>query len=346
MRRPTFYMDYKVLVLICEEEKKYSIWHKIIHNHVEIHISPIGTDNNEDLEVIDAFDNASRTANLTIEQEFFDRLESQDLSKYPRDVFIIDVTEEKANELSENFGVLVLSSTNFSNFNIKGISFERDIGKNRVYEKVNADGNKLCGWEEVLSNYKSTFPISTLVINDNYIFDKYEISRNTLNLKSLISALIPSRLKCEIHVLINFFNADGKITQATFDAIVVKLQIELSNSSRSVRVTILTHNRKDIYHNRYVFTNYFMIKSQNGFNGFDESLTLSRFHDNDVELRSYFFSMDKEDAFEYIKFMKFFTALKSDWDEFPVKSKLNSQEFKRAGYHSNRLIESFRVNTK
>lgn len=188
----------------------------------------------------------------------------------PRSLFFLDISKEKADELSEKYGVIVQSDANINDKALQFI-FRKGVEKGEV---IKGTSN---GWQNLFKDL--TFPPSnSLVISDNYLLQNEEKGKliGFENLKLLLNAILPLKLEATFHLFIitpmpqrispekaNQLNGMLKAYLHTIRNYDFQLEFVFSNT----------------IHPRKIISNYYVVVCDKGFQLFHPIRT-NKIHDN------------------------------------------------------------------
>lgn len=195
----------------------------------------------------------------------------------PRSMFLLDISTEKAKELSENLGVIVQSDANI-NDNVLQFAFRKGVEKGEIIEGT---GN---GWQNLFKGL--TFPPSnSIVISDNYLLQNEKDGKliGFENLKLLLHAILPLKLGTVFHLFIitpmpqkisseraNQLNGMLKAYLRTIRDYEIQLEFVFSNT----------------IHPRKIISNYFVIVCDKGFQLFHPTRTKEVHDANEIAATS------------------------------------------------------------
>lgn len=180
------------------------------------------------------------------------------LLEFSRSVFILDITQEKAEELRTSLGLMVQSKNSLSD-NI----FQFHI-KDTVSKKEVKDGHK-DGWDFFFGLRRHPWlPSNVLIFSDEYLF-KNEVRGENLgvrNLKSILLNLLPKKLETEFQILVvspipknNRFKAQKISDELTEFVHGLPLQYDCT----------ITFVFTDAIHTRKAISNYYVMTCDKGF---------------------------------------------------------------------------------
>jgi len=136
------------------------------------------------------------------------------------------------------------------------------------------DGIELCGWSAVLKGY-SVLPVNSVIIIDNYLYHNEKDCCHD-NVLSILKNLLPQNLGVDMHILLVIWDdGGGKFSRIALETIKKKLDDYLvTQYPYTIKVSLLTHNRKDIFHQRAVITNYHFLETHHGYHTFRHKKTV------------------------------------------------------------------------
>lgn len=195
------------------------------------------------------------------ENSYLSRIEKMELNGVadPFAIFILDVDEDTANRISENYGVVchALSSKTTSN----------PIFQDGIEKTVERQETRK-GWMELLTG-KNTTPSNHLIFIDRYLFsdDSNGITQQDGldNVAEVLEKALPSKLGVDFHVLL-IFDATEMGKNMTFNQLSTKLNAIKKHIKRPYNIIIeaLSINHSDFNydetHNRRILSNYYIIR--------------------------------------------------------------------------------------
>jgi len=136
--------------------------------------------------------------------------------------------------------------------------------------KKQGKSKRLTSWEQV-SNY--TLPLNAVVICDNYICSHYWSVENNL-FKLLSTILIKKELEVPIDILIitkSLYKENGSLKETSLKCVHDRLSREIKNiiGNDFFNLTMVKTELPGT-HDRYIFTNYYVLNSGNGFSYFSK----------------------------------------------------------------------------
>lgn len=223
---------------------------------------------------------------INVEPEFFDEVgENSYLSmvqslvpnsiKSSQAIFILDITEEKAKEISEKYGVICHS---FKSNPVSNPIFQESIEKN-VEKK-----EKGRGWHELLSP-ETIYPSNSLIFVDRYLFSKDSEGitgqDGVDNAYEVLDKILPAKLGVDYHILFVFDASTlSSYSGVDFKSISTQLHKLLKRLERPYNIVLETvsidHNdlNYDETHNRRILSNYFIIRVDRSLKAFSSKYSL------------------------------------------------------------------------
>ncbi len=203
-----------------------------------------------------------------LRQGFFANVDNEDLSLYPRDIFLLDKDDEFCKNAMDRFGVIVINSNSLEKIQTLSKKYQKSFDKGEEYT-VHKEGKKLQGWSAFTSNFNLA-PLNSIVLIDNYIFNN--INSGKENLLQLFGSLLPNTLESAFHILIVIENKDAKHSLNSLTPVHKYIEEELNKLVEyQVELCIVSHVYSEEFHNRILLTNYHLIKAQYGFDMFRNS---------------------------------------------------------------------------
>jgi hypothetical protein len=217
-------------------------------------------------------------------KEYFNQIETADLSQHARDIFLLNKTSEICNNLMNVSGVLTLCSETLSEIKILTKRNYRSYSKGQASASDNNSG----AWRNFFGEYNLN-PLNSIVVIDNFLFNKIELGKR--NLISLIKAVLPERLEISFQILIVLNNKEGKFSTEKLNKIKHDIETELkSDVQYQIDVSIVTYlSKKEEFHKRVIVTNYHLISADYGFDVFDEKGNAEK--PNDIFVSGAYFSL-------------------------------------------------------
>lgn len=232
------------------------------------------------------------------------------LKDFPKEIFILDFSEEECKEISEAYGALVISSfaLNFPDFYCN-FSF-KEFAKKEKIECKNKDGKVLEGWNAHLHE-RSLGPISSILLIDNFLFTN---DWHVENIVSLAEAILPKSCEPTFHFTFAFNDKNG--LKAKVERLLPEIEKKLKALRRyNIEVGLIINIFKN-FHKRIIISNYSAITADRGFCTFKGSVVKE---DNDCHIRGGYHLIDsKSDDVGYVtmeKNLKKAKAAKENNDE-------------------------------
>jgi hypothetical protein len=175
------------------------------------------------------------------------------LVNYADCVFILDINEQWAKNVTAQYGVLVLSQDKI------------DLSSLMLHDYYSCVKQEKGTWNEVLEKI-SEVPFNTILINDRNLFkDIYKNGEETHyygidNLRDFLKSMLANRRPCAnmpIHVFIGF---DIKVLKQNFTKLSKGIKTTLSSMSNNLKVELVAYQGSSSFwddsHNRWIVTNY------------------------------------------------------------------------------------------
>ncbi|MBM3435735.1 MAG: hypothetical protein FJY07_05905 [Bacteroidetes bacterium] len=275
----TVYTDFNILeeiFLFKDDFESYGLLYKIIMDFSDVMI------NIEDEEF-----NKIKENNIFIKslikrpdkkiyplKRFFENILEEDLSNFPRDIFILNESQDFCNSSMQKFGVLVLNSSDLNEVKALAKRHKKIYSKDEVVETY-LPLTTLKGWHSFINDLK-LHPLNSIVIIDNHIFNNRKAGIR--NLVNLIESILPENLNVPFHILIIIDNREVKFNQNALSKFKDEIKNQLSvKVDYEIKIGILSHSLDDEFHNRVLISNYFIITSDYGFDCFDNERSKKSF---------------------------------------------------------------------
>lgn len=212
-------------------------------------------------------------------KDYFDALreDKSQIVEKPRAMFFFDITVLEAEELSSKYGVIVQSETAI-NDHVLQLSFKKGLNKGTTV-KGNDDG-----WRNLLAGVKLP-PMNSLIITDNYLLQNESNSKHVgfENLKMLLNTILPKTLETTFHLLI-VAPMPQKIRPEKADQLNGMLKAFLKQVRPYDFQLEFVFN--STIHPRKIFSNYFVIEGDKGFQLFHPMQTTLVYDDNQLSIIS------------------------------------------------------------
>lgn len=126
-------------------------------------------------------------------------------------------------------------------------------------------------WKDVFEKQKMS-PLNSLIITDNFIFNSDFEDRKEYSLFNLLKTLIPRKLDVDFHLTIFFYNSDGLFNQEKAKELINEIKgLHLMEDENKFKISIVSHTKKSITHDRHILSNYFFTYSGVGFSVIDKN---------------------------------------------------------------------------
>lgn len=277
----TTYCTYKFLedtIDRCKTSRPHKIAYKILQN-----LSDIVIDSNEEKFKIQAENNhyykeLMKRENMSIKciEAWKDKI---DFSNISGDLFLIDpeyLPDYK--RMRKEKGCLVVASGGDIHYlerlnDKRGYVFivpkkNKEDKKNKLRDSALSELYQ-SSWQEAIKTCPLT-PINSLIISDNFIFDKFE-QRKHSSLFSLLKAVIPEQLAVPFHLAI-FSHLDKALPKIEAEKLIGEIKEMFPNlkDKDNIKVTIISHTVKMTTHDREMLSNYHIMVPGHGFSIMDE----------------------------------------------------------------------------
>jgi hypothetical protein len=282
----------------------YPNWQKVIANQANIFLNIDqanldnelnGDDEEESLLFLWYHENdaAKRPKALGAQFQFANNVES--LVEQPFGLFILDIDEGKAKELSSNYGIQIYSSKKL--LDIQDFEIDCDFEEN---ESIQCTSGVLKGYDLVLESFKNEKSNGTIIV-DRYLFTNEERGLNVGidNMLRYFDCILPAVLQTTYDILFVTENS-GKLESERFRSKIIN---DLSQKIKQLRnyvidVEVLFVHRSTIFfshtHQRRILKNYHFGTSEHGFAIFSTNNRDKVIRDNDFNLQAHYHSPLKE----------------------------------------------------
>lgn len=221
-------------------------------------------------------------------------------------IFLIEETSEKCNELTSKHGYIFLNSQNIeANWKIYK-EIRKGIPLKVTKSKLIPDNQRVNEWAKL--DFIST-PVTGIILFDNYILQDNNLQRVRDNLYPLLEIVL-SKCRSSKDVTVTIITKPSeKCIKQIRGQILAHLK---SKGYQNVEINIVKHHKRyypadfEGLHSRYILTNYLRIKTEDSFNYFQPSGKIN----NESDIRIDFcletrhkplFEKDLEDLETYFK---------------------------------------------
>lgn len=212
-------------------------------------------------------------------KEYFSSLRENmaQIADRPHAIFFFNIPISEANELSSKYGVIVQSEMDIQD-NALQLLFRKNLDKGEIVTGASD------GWSNLLKEIPLP-PINSLIISDNYLLKNVDNGAfiGFENLKMLLNAILPNTLDITFHILIVTRMHNNLSPQKAN-----KLYEELKSYLRRIRSYNfqLEFVFNPTIHPRKIFSNYFVIIGDRGFNLFHPKYNTKVHSDNQISISS------------------------------------------------------------
>lgn len=264
-------------------------------------------------------------ANIVNKSDMVDSLTEhpEQMANYATSVFILDIEEKKARELSAKYGVIVQSASHLNDSILTEVSPELIILE---------EAETGFSWRKILAGVKN-LPSNAIIINDRYLFTNDEVIKTQTgeidkdkrygleNVFNILNEILPSQLGVPYHILVVFQEGQLKSTTTfkNMGTYLNKLRKRLSRPYDLVIEVLAVKSSSEFYkdtHHRRVFTNYGILCFEQKVNAFVEnrsncsqSITISRLFTHSLDGKN---TPDEKKQSIYLKaFSNYVTDIKT-----------------------------------
>lgn len=224
------------------------------------------------------------TFRISCEPKLFEDFESNFSTQDGNSVFIINESNARCQELSEEYGCCVLSQDNLTTASqLTDKVTYRQLIANQVLKDSSCAPPRV-GWQVWLKDLPR-LPMNSLVLIDNYILKDIE-SRS--NVYPLLDAILPIKLKIEFHLLIVTRCGRGW-APGILKEFISKTIADL-NRPYTIKLGVLTHFEDKEFHNRAFVTGMHIGTSEHGFAAFKGDKAKSN---NNIRIEALFSDINK-----------------------------------------------------
>jgi hypothetical protein len=328
----TVYIKAKTLeeIIILYDFEPYSTLYHIILRacHLMIDEDPEG------IEYLKIFRNRGslKTFQLGYVKELHNNEISEiDLSKFSKDIFILDRPGNECDELQNKFGVVVLSTSTLD----KMPAF---CDPDEEFEKTKEQVSASRGWFPLFRERKYVPSNSALIIDSYFFSNKIEVALE--NLLEITKALCNEPLAIPFQIFIIASNEKNVLTKKVLVDFKKTFEEKVNSQVKSeVHLGIAVIKQKTDLHERYIFTGYTRYKTERSFSCFEKSRIIPT-KEQPFLVTSYFTKANnkktalgldffKEQAIEFINQLE---------DTRSYQGKPNEDYFLLVGDHENRLL--------
>lgn len=281
----------------------YPNWQKVIGNQANIYLNidqasldnaMDGDDDEESLLFMWYHENdaAKKPEALGAQFQFANNVES--LVEQPYGIFILDVDEAKANELSSKYGVQIYSAQNLGD--IQDFEIDFDFEEN---ETIQCPAGTLKGYQFVLDSFKSEKSNGAVFVDRN-LFSNEERGLNVGidNMIKYFDCILPATLETSYDILFITENS-RKFETERFRTRIINDLTQNIEQLRAYDINIevlLVHSSTIIFkhtHQRRILKNYHFGDSEHGFAIFSTNNPDKVKIDNDFNLQAHYHSLLK-----------------------------------------------------
>ena len=293
MIHQTLYCTYQALEMIDTFQVEYPSLYKLCVSHSDVMLDIPDRDFSEELKVNPFLKFLFKREHGSVDTtpEFFEDILDHDLQNNSRDFFLVSCEEVLCEEAREKFGVAVFNENELGKLDKLSLSAKWILPGSQTYTCQSADSTLAEGWAAVVNGY-TIKPLNSIIIVDNYLYHSDKECCHE-NIMSLLKGIVPQKLGVDLQILLVIWDdGGGKFTKQALLAITLKLEALLSSYPYKVKVGLMTHNRKDTFHQRAIITNYHFLETQHGYHAFKHKHT-TRFS-NDLKINWAYASVTNE----------------------------------------------------
>jgi hypothetical protein len=212
--------------------------------------------------------------------------DGRNLLANPRSIYFLNITQEEAANLQEQYGMIVQSSDFITDDLLKG-----GAHKELLKEEVLNNGESV-GWKCLLD-----FPLppsNSIVITDDWLFNNEEVNNivGEGNLVSFLDAILPKNLKTDYHILI--ITDDQGRSQKRCEKLAGNLKSKITGLRNYPIVFELVF--AETIHKRKAILNYLSVTCDKGFAMFRLSDLQTIRDDNDFRHEKVFNRTEKHEG--------------------------------------------------
>ena len=287
----TVYSDKNIFENIILDREQIPNWHNIFCNHADVCLDM--TDQELEIELQDGtiiFEYVKLNGGkLPIAHKPFFSNVYQDYSiivNNPRSAFFLDVTEDKAKEIQDSFGIIVQSLNSIDDNILKG-TYYKNLPVNSVCKNVNK-----IGWHCLL-NF-SLPPSNSIVLTDNFLFSNEDGNRGTANFIHFIDSILPDSLTTDFHILLLAQEHKDKV-QAWCERKAGEIKTAFGNLNKPYNI-IFELVFAETIHKRIAISNYYTLTPDKGFAIFKTNDNKTVHEDTDIQLDRIFNRLNKNEG--------------------------------------------------
>jgi hypothetical protein len=281
-------LPFETVVLYPE---KYPNWFKIFSEHCNVFINM--TDKDYELEklsnpILIEFIKLNTGREPIPLKYHFDNVyaDSATVVSTPRAVYFLDISRKAADEIQQNFGILIQS--------IEAI--DDDVLRNTFYRNLPSNNscneNGRIGWQLLLENKLP--PLNTIVISDNYLFANEDGNRGLKNVIQLINSLLPESLNTDFNILL--IAQEHKIKDVAWcNKMTDDIKSEINNFNKPYNI-IFEIVFAETIHKRIAISNYFTITPDKGFAIFKTEDLQTIHEDTEIQIDRVFHRINKNEG--------------------------------------------------
>ncbi|UOQ76533.1 hypothetical protein MUN84_18645 [Hymenobacter sp. 5516J-16] len=258
-----------------QDEQPYEVLHKLLvaHHHVSVYLSDDEFDDlvftNECLRYLAKRTLVNKKLDITNTLlSYHETVAATPSEELAGTVFIVDDTPESCAELSNKYGVCIVSRQNPAEASYLTEELARKEIRTANSYRYSTQGKVYVGWKAALNprskRWQAT-PMNSLVVIDNYMFgdkgDRLAIGQE--NILSLLDALLPSSLSVDFHLLLVTANEQAFLKSRNLHKLTQYLQGELKRPY-AIQVGVITRDVSP-EHRRALISNYYFGASHHGF---------------------------------------------------------------------------------
>lgn len=285
------FSDIKPFETIVLYPEKYPNWFKLFSEHSEVFINM--TDDDYELEkmtnpIIEEFIKVNTGREPIPLKDHFDNVyeDKSIVVSTPRAVYFLDINKNEADEIQENYGILIQSSDAIDDMVLRG-TFYQILQANSSWSK---DGKN--GWHHLLN--KPLPPLNSIVISDNYIFANEDGIRGFNNLIQFIQAILPETLNTDFNILL--IAQEHKLKDVAWcNKLTGDIKTAIKNLKKPYQVCLEIIFSETI-HKRIAVSNYFTITPDKGFAIFKSDDLTTVHEDTEIYIDRVFHRINKHEG--------------------------------------------------